>query len=103
MQLAMKTNQAGVIYFADNVPLLALLDEGGTIEGQAFLSAWKALPPESQSKLSVAVSSVEAAKQKLQAANMFVLAHRPVSVRERGWRRLQFMGRQAPTPAQLMG
>ncbi len=30
----MKTNQMGVLYFTDNVPLGAMLEEGGIIEGQ---------------------------------------------------------------------
>ena len=46
--------------------------------GQAFLAAWKALPPETQQRLPTKVFNVETAKQRLQAANLFVLAHRPV-------------------------
>jgi hypothetical protein len=30
----MKTNQQGVLYFSDSVPLVALLEENGTIDGQ---------------------------------------------------------------------
>lgn len=78
LELALKTNQAGVLYFSDTVPLTALLEESGSIEGQAFLAAWKSLPPESQTRLTMSVGSVNAAKQKLQAVNLFVLAHRPV-------------------------
>ena len=80
----MKTNQMGVLYFADTVPLAPLLEEGGAIEGQAFLAAWKALPPETQQRLPTTVFNVETAKQRLQAANLFVLAHRPVSAADGG-------------------
>lgn len=39
----------------------------------------QSLPPETQLRLAnVTVADVEAAKAKLQAANLFVLAHRPV-------------------------
>ena len=47
----MKTNQLGVLYFADSVPLSALFEESGAIEGQAFLAAWKSLPPETQQRI----------------------------------------------------
>jgi len=77
-QVAMKTNQIGVLYFADTVPLGALLEETGSIEGQAFLAAWKSLPPETQQRLPSAISNVESAKARLHAASIFVLAHRPV-------------------------
>ena len=84
LEVAMKTNQMGVLYFADAVPLAPLLEEGGAIEGQAFLAAWKALPPETQQRLPTTVFNVETAKQRLQAANLFVLAHRPVSAADGG-------------------
>jgi hypothetical protein len=74
----MKTNEAGVLYFADAVPLASLLEESGVIEGQAFLAAWKTLPPETLQRLPLTVFNIESAKQRLQAANLFVLAHRPV-------------------------
>ena len=75
----MKTNQLGVLYFADTVSLGALLLESGSIEGQAFLVAWKSLPPETQQRLPSTIFNVESAKIRLQAANLFVLAHRPAS------------------------
>ncbi|GAX83225.1 hypothetical protein CEUSTIGMA_g10651.t1 [Chlamydomonas eustigma] len=78
LEVAMKTNQAGVLYFADAVPLASLLEESGGIEGQAFLNAWKTLPPETPQRLQLTVFNIESAKQRLQAANLFVLAHRPV-------------------------
>jgi hypothetical protein len=78
LELAMKTNQAGVLYFADNVPLGAVLQEDGAIEGAAFLSSWRSLPPEQTAKLGCSVVDVEVAKARLAAANLFVLAHRPV-------------------------
>jgi hypothetical protein len=101
-QIALKTNQQGVLYFNDTISLRALLEEGGAIDGMwctghcwglyvqrsemyqrqaapyhllqsaqayggnvalntprvplvaagaAFLSSWKALPPETQQRL----------------------------------------------------
>mmetsp|Transcript_32785 Transcript_32785/g.83205 ORF Transcript_32785/g.83205 Transcript_32785/m.83205 type:complete len:911 (-) Transcript_32785:492-3224(-) len=79
LQIALKTNQVGVLYFTDAISLVGLLEEGGAIDGPTFLSSWKALPPEAQQRLgTVVITDVEAAKAKLQAANLFVLAHRPV-------------------------
>lgn len=49
-----------------------------SLTGAVFLSSWKSLPPESQQRLEVVVSSMDAAKAKLQANSLFVLAHRPV-------------------------
>jgi hypothetical protein len=47
--------------------------------GATFLSSWKALPPETQRRLEgITVANMEAAKAKLAAASLFVLAHRPV-------------------------
>ena len=34
--MALKTNQMGVLYFNDTVPLGAMLEEGGAIEGQVI-------------------------------------------------------------------
>jgi hypothetical protein len=59
--------------------LAAVLEENGTIDGQSFLSSWRSLPQETVHKLSVTVQDIEATKAKLQAINLFVLAHRPVS------------------------
>lgn len=78
-QVAIKTEQAGVLFLKDGVRLEALLEEGGAIDGASFLAAWKALPAERQQRLpGLLVTDLEAAKAKLQAANLFVLAHRPV-------------------------
>ncbi len=74
----MKTGQLGVFYWDDAVHLGPLLEEGGAIEGGAFLAAWRALPAEIPQRLTATVGDVEAAKARLQANNLFVLAHRPV-------------------------
>jgi hypothetical protein len=72
----------------DTACLEALLEEGGAIDGAAFLKAWKNLPQEKLQRLGgLMVYDAEAAKAKLQAANLFVLAHRPVS-----WRALACVG-----------
>ncbi|EFJ43916.1 hypothetical protein VOLCADRAFT_65427 [Volvox carteri f. nagariensis] len=41
LQVALRTNQVGVLYFNDTVPLSALTEEGGTMEAPDFLAAWK--------------------------------------------------------------
>ncbi|GIL87927.1 hypothetical protein Vretimale_6284 [Volvox reticuliferus] len=78
LQVALRTNQVGVLYFNDTVPLSALTEETGSMEAADFLAAWKALPPEVSTRLPLAVPSAEVAKQRLAAANLFVLAHRQV-------------------------
>lgn len=53
--------------------------QGGSIDGSVFLHTWKALPPERQQRLpATTVHDVDKAKARLQAASLFVLAHRPV-------------------------
>lgn len=78
IQVALRTNQLGVLYWEDSISLAALLAEDGTIDGQTFLSTWRTLPQELVRKLPLTISDIEAAKAKLQAVNLFVLAHRPV-------------------------
>lgn len=78
IQVALRTNQLGVLYWEDSISLAALLAEDGTIDGQTFLSTWRSLPQELVRKLPLTISDIEAAKAKLQAVNLFVLAHRPV-------------------------
>lgn len=80
LQVALRTNQLGVLYWEDSISLAALLAEDGTIDGQTFLSTWRTLPQELVRKLPLGISDIEAAKAKLQAVNLFVLAHRPVGV-----------------------
>ncbi|KXZ48196.1 hypothetical protein GPECTOR_29g103 [Gonium pectorale] len=78
LQVALRTNQVGVLYFNDSVPLAALTEENGSMEAPDFLAAWKSLPPEASARLPLAVPSAEVAKQRLAAAHLFVLAHRQV-------------------------
>jgi len=82
-QVAMKTNQLGVFYWEDALPITTLLEEAGTIEGGAFLAAWRALPAETSMRLELTISDIEAAKGRLAGINLFVLAHRPVSAASR--------------------
>lgn len=79
LQVAMRTNQLGVFYWDDTIPIAALLEENGTIDGQTFLNSWRNLPQEVVKRLDITIRDIEAAKAKLQANNLFVLAHRPVS------------------------
>lgn len=78
LQVALKTTQLGVFYWEDAIPLSAVLEEGGATEPQVFLAAWRQLPQEGPVQLPLNVNDAEAAKARLQAANLFVLAHRPV-------------------------
>eukprot|EP00775_Hariotina_reticulata_P007152 gene7152-7367_t len=78
LQVALKTNQLGVFYWDDNIPMASLLEDDGTIDGQTFLTTWRSLPQEVVQKLPLAIHNIEAAKSQLQAVNLFVLAHRPV-------------------------
>jgi hypothetical protein len=68
------------LYWDDSIPLAALLTEDGTIDGQTFLSTWRTLPQELVRKLPLTISDIDAAKAKLQAVNLFVLAHRSVGL-----------------------
>jgi hypothetical protein len=74
----MKTTQLGVLYWDDSIPLPAVLEEAGTIDGTAFLNTWRGLPQETVQKLGLTVSDIEATKARLGAVHLFVLAHRPV-------------------------
>ena len=76
--MALKTTQLGVFYWDDAIPLAAVLEEDGTIDGNAFLASWRGLAQEASQRLDVTISDIEAAKAKLGAARLFVLAHRPV-------------------------
>lgn len=85
-QVALKTGQLGVFYWDDALPLASVLEEDGTIDGGAFLSSWRAIGAEATQRLGVTVGDIEAAKAKLGAVRLFVLAHRPVSrARGGGW------------------
>ena len=78
LQVALRSNQLGVLYWEDSIPLAVLLAEDGTIDGQTFLSTWRTLPQELVRKLPLTITDIEGAKAKLQAVNLLVLAHRPV-------------------------
>ena len=64
------------------MPLLALLRPEGKIAASAFVGAWKSIPDTSevQKQLSVNISNADVAKGKLEAANIFVMAHKQVAV-----------------------
>eukprot|EP00967_Tisochrysis_lutea_P009481 scaffold11178_cov23-Tisochrysis_lutea.AAC.1 len=51
LQVAIKTEQVGVLFIKDMVRLEGLLEESGAIDGASFLAAWKALPAEKQQRL----------------------------------------------------
>jgi hypothetical protein len=43
-QVAIRTNQVGVLYLTDVIPLEVLFVEGGRIEPTEFVASWKATP-----------------------------------------------------------
>ena len=80
LQVALKTNELNIAYFADTIRLEALLQEDGSIDTNAFLELWRSLSGtnESSQVLSVTVPTVEPTTQKLGSANVFLMAHRKV-------------------------
>ena len=81
LQVALKTNQLGVLYFEDQIPLLAVVSTDGRIDGATFVAQWKAIPEsEEQTKyIPVTINDVEATIKKFEAVHMFVLAHKTVN------------------------
>lgn len=80
LQVAIRNTQQGVFYFNDQIPLTALMLEEGRIEPAAFVQTWKNLPEsnESQKELPIRIASVEQVKAKIEAANIFLMAHKQV-------------------------
>ena len=56
------------------------MQEDGKIEPQAFVQSWKSLPEanESQKELPISITSLDVVKSKIQAANIFLMAHKHV-------------------------
>lgn len=65
---------------SDNVSMAGVLLEDGRIEAGAFVNGWKVIPETSeiQQSLAATVMSADAAKAKLEAAHLFVMAHKQV-------------------------
>ncbi|GMH33859.1 hypothetical protein BSKO_01693 [Bryopsis sp. KO-2023] len=80
LQVAIKTNQLGVLYFQDSIPLEAMLVEDGSIDPSTFLAAWKTLSGENEISevLGVVINDVDSMIKRMQASNVFLVAHRPV-------------------------
>ncbi|KAL6772025.1 AP1B1 [Auxenochlorella protothecoides x Auxenochlorella symbiontica] len=80
LQVAIKVSQLGVLYLADAVPLAALLREDGRTSPEAFVGAWQALPDaaEQARTLPLVIHAVPAAQASLEAARLFVMAHKSV-------------------------
>ena len=80
VQVAIRNNQQGVFYFNDQIPLTALMQEDGRIEPAAFVQTWKNLPEanETQKELPISITSLDSVKSKIQAANIFLMAHKQV-------------------------
>ena len=79
-QVAIRNQQQGVFYFNDKIPLTALLLEDGRIEPAAFVNMWKNLPEanESQKELPISIASLDSVKSRVEASNMFWMAHKQV-------------------------
>ncbi|KAL3140598.1 hypothetical protein ABBQ32_005169 [Trebouxia sp. C0010 RCD-2024] len=80
LQVAIRNNQQGVFYFNDQIPLTALMQEDGRIEPAAFVQTWKNLPEanETQKELPISITSLDSVKSRIQAANIFLMAHKQV-------------------------
>lgn len=80
LQVAIKTNQIGVMYFQDTVTLESLFVEDGMIDQNIFLAAWKTLAGENDANevIGVAIPDVDQMIKNLQSKNIFLMAHRPV-------------------------
>lgn len=80
VQVAIRNTQQGVFYFTDQIPLTALMVEDGRIEPAAFVQSWKNLPEanESQKELPISITSLDMVKSKIEAANIFLMAHKQV-------------------------
>ncbi|GBG71965.1 hypothetical protein CBR_g10902 [Chara braunii] len=79
LQVAVKNQQQPVWYFADKVPLHALLLEEGKMERSAFLETWKSLPDANEVSKDLAnavISNVDALLEKLLNNNIFFIARR---------------------------
>lgn len=78
--MAIRCNQLGVLYMSDNVTLAGVLAEDGRIESAAFVNGWKAIPETSevQHPLNLTIAAADVAKSKLEAAHLFVMAHKQV-------------------------
>lgn len=65
---------------SDNTTLTGVLAEDGRIESAAFVNGWKAIPDmsEVQQPLNATIAAADAAKSKLEAAHLFVMAHKQV-------------------------
>ena len=84
LQVALKTNQLGVLYFEDKITLTSVADRDGRIDGAAFVSQWKAIPEsqEESQQIPVTISDIEATITKLEEACLFVMAHKTVNMEE---------------------
>ena len=82
MQVAIRNNQQGVFYFNDQIPLTALMQEDGRIEPAAFVQTWKNLPEtnETQKELPISITSLDSIKSRIEAANIFLMAHKQVQL-----------------------
>ncbi|KAL4516056.1 hypothetical protein Ndes2526B_g00766 [Nannochloris sp. 'desiccata'] len=81
LQVAIKSNQLGVLYLADTINAAVVLSGSGKIDSTAFVSGWKAIPEDQevqQELQNVMITDKEAATRKLESKNVFVMAHKVV-------------------------
>lgn len=81
LQVAIKVNQLGVLYHSDTLPLTALLLPDGKTTPEGFVGSWQALPPGSEASRqlpSTVVTNVTSATASLDAAHLFVMAHKSI-------------------------
>ena len=80
LQVAIKTNQVGVVYLNDTVPMSAVLTEEGRVDAQAFGQMWQAAPPANQMTQVVQGSAPVAAQElasKLEPLGFFGVTVQP--------------------------
>jgi AP-1 complex subunit beta-1 len=83
VQVAVKVNPIGVVYFQDRFPLSVIFQSDGKLPEQEFLAVWQSLPDESEHTIDVpglSTNNPEQIKAKLAANNIFYVAKH--SVRE---------------------
>lgn len=102
MQVAVKCNQLGVVYFSDALSVDAVLSQDLQMEPATFVELWRGVPEaaEQQAELPATIASVESATVALQQKGFLVLAHKTVGLED-----VLYVAGQASmpdSPAQLL-
>lgn len=84
LQVAIRCNQLGVLYFTDHMTLDLALSGSLTIDGPEFVNTWKSIPEsqELQHMVSVTLTDVSKVVKALENSKIFVLVHKKVGDEE---------------------